>query len=67
MRERIAKLIGDGLEAKIVLGTFHSVCRRYLVSYGHLIGIDKDFGIADSADSLGIIKVSTTYKDIRFE
>ena len=56
MRERLAKLIGNGTEAKLVLGTFHSVCRRYLVSYGHLIGIPKDFGIADSSDTLSIIK-----------
>ncbi|KAL8778247.1 MAG: hypothetical protein Q9213_007499 [Squamulea squamosa] len=56
MKERLAKLIGNGMEAKLVLGTFHSVCRRYLVSYGHLIGIRKGFGIADSSDSLSIIK-----------
>ncbi|KAL9628199.1 MAG: hypothetical protein Q9204_006042, partial [Flavoplaca sp. TL-2023a] len=56
MKERLAKLIGNGTEAKLVLGTFHSVCRRYLVSYGHLIGIPKEFGIADSSDSLSIIK-----------
>ncbi|KAH0561968.1 hypothetical protein GP486_003331 [Trichoglossum hirsutum] len=56
MKERIGRLIGDGLEAKLVLGTFHSIARRYLVRYGHLIGIDRGFGIADSADSLGIIK-----------
>lgn len=56
MKERLAKLVGNGVEAKIVLGTFHSVCRRYLVSYGHLIGLARDFGIADSSDSLSIIK-----------
>ncbi|KAI4235907.1 MAG: hypothetical protein LQ349_002864 [Xanthoria aureola] len=56
MKERLAKLIGNGMEAKLVLGTFHSVCRRYLVSYGHLIGLRKGFGIADSSDSLSIIK-----------
>lgn len=56
MKERLAKLIGNGMEAKLVLGTFHSVCRRYLVSYGHLIGIRKGFGIADSSDSLSIVK-----------
>ena len=56
MKERLGKLIGNGIEAKLVLGTFHSVCRRYLVSYGHLIGIPKDFGIADSSDTLSIIK-----------
>ncbi|KAJ9303322.1 hypothetical protein DTO271D3_1554 [Paecilomyces variotii] len=56
MRERIAKLIGDQLESKLILGTFHSICRRYLMAYGHLIGLQKGFGIADSNDSLAIIK-----------
>ena len=56
MEERIGKLIGNGLESKLILGTFHSIARRYLARYGHLIGIRKDFGIADSADSLAIIK-----------
>ena len=56
MKERIAKLIGNGMEDRLILGTFHSVCRRYLVSYGHLIGIRKGFGIADSSDSSSIIK-----------
>ncbi|KAG8533051.1 uncharacterized protein KY384_001834 [Bacidia gigantensis] len=56
MRERIAKLLGNGVESKLILGTFHSICRRYLVSYGHLIGIRKGFGIADSSDSISIIK-----------
>jgi DNA helicase II / ATP-dependent DNA helicase PcrA len=56
MKERIGKLIGNGLESKLILGTFHSIARRYLARYGHLIGVRKDFGIADSADSLAIIK-----------
>lgn len=56
MRERIARLIGDDVQSKLILGTFHSICRRYLVGYGHLIGLQKGFGIADSGDSLAIIK-----------
>ena len=56
MKERIAKLLGNGIETKLILGTFHSVCRRYLVTYGHLIGIKKGFGIADSSDTISIIK-----------
>ena len=56
MKERISRLIGNGIEARLILGTFHSVCRRYLVSYGHLIGIPKGFGIADSSDSISIIR-----------
>ncbi|KAK5943125.1 ATP-dependent DNA helicase srs2 [Knufia obscura] len=56
MRERLRGLVGGDLESKLILGTFHSICRRYLVTYGHLIGIPNSFGIADSDDSLGIIK-----------
>ena len=56
MKERVAKLLGNGIVSRLVLGTFHSVCRRYLVTYGHLIGISKDFGIADASDTLNIIR-----------
>lgn len=56
MKERIGKLIGNGMESRLILGTFHSISRRYLARYGHLIGIKKDFGIADSSDSAAIIK-----------
>ena len=56
MKERIASLLGIATAGRLILGTFHSVCRRYLVTYGHLIGLDKHFGIADSSDSTAIIK-----------
>lgn len=56
MKERIKAFIGPELESKLVLGTFHSICRRYLNYYGHYIGIAKGFGIADSSDTLAILK-----------
>jgi DNA helicase II / ATP-dependent DNA helicase PcrA len=56
MRERIKNFVGEQLQSKLVLGTFHSVARRYLMFYGHHIGISKNFGIADSSDTLNIIK-----------
>lgn len=56
MRERLRGLIGAELESKLVMGTFHSICRRLLVAYGYLIGIPKGFGIADNSDSNGIVK-----------
>jgi DNA helicase-2/ATP-dependent DNA helicase PcrA len=55
MRERLRGIVGER-ETKLQLGTFHSICRRYLVRYGHLIGIPPNFGIADASDSLSIIK-----------
>ncbi|KAK7544535.1 P-loop containing nucleoside triphosphate hydrolase protein [Phyllosticta citribraziliensis] len=56
MKDRIRGLVGDGTEQKLILGTFHSVARRFLVYYGHHIGIEKGFGIADSSDTLAILK-----------
>lgn len=56
MRERLRGLVGPELESKLVMGTFHSICRRLLVAYGYLIGIPKGFGIADSSDSISIVK-----------
>lgn len=56
MKERISKLVGNGVEGKLVLGTFHSIARRYLVTYGHLLDLQSGWGIADSGDSLGIVK-----------
>ncbi|CUS09818.1 unnamed protein product [Tuber aestivum] len=56
MKERISNLVGNGVEGRLVLGTFHSIARRYLVKYGHLVDIKTGWGIADSGDSLGIIK-----------
>ncbi|CBX94679.1 hypothetical protein IAQ61_009365 [Plenodomus lingam] len=56
MKDRIKGFVGDKLEAKLILGTFHSVARRFLSRYGQEIGIDKNFGIADASDSSAIIK-----------
>lgn len=63
MRERIGKLLGDNVVSTLILGTFHSICRRYLVKYGYLIGLQRGFGIADSSDSLAIIRVWSTMAD----
>lgn len=55
MRHRIGKALGDGRENKMVLGTFHSIARRYLAAYGKHIGLDQKFAIADDGDSRAII------------
>ncbi|CAN8098072.1 unnamed protein product [Discula destructiva] len=55
MRERIGKALGGGRENKMVLGTFHSIARRYLAAYGKHIGLDQKFSIADDGDSRAII------------
>ncbi|KAJ0110146.1 hypothetical protein J7T55_000578 [Diaporthe amygdali] len=55
MRERIGHALGDGRENRMVLGTFHSIARRYLAAYGRHIGLDQKFAIADDGDSRAII------------
>lgn len=55
MQERIGKALGNGREKKIVLGTFHSISRRYLAAYGRKIGLSQKFGIADDGDSRSLI------------
>ncbi|KAI1411022.1 P-loop containing nucleoside triphosphate hydrolase protein [Hypoxylon sp. FL1857] len=56
MKMRIGQALGDGREKKIILGTFHSIARRYLATYGKRIGLDPKFGIADDSDSRAVIK-----------
>ncbi|KAJ5239451.1 hypothetical protein N7468_004070 [Penicillium chermesinum] len=56
MRERLSKLVGERVQSRLILGTFHSICRRYLVKYGYLIGLKKGFGIADSDDTRAILR-----------
>ena len=56
MKERIRNFVGEKLESQLVLGTFHSIARRYLSTYGHHVGVPKHFGIADANDQLAILK-----------
>ncbi|KAL8305559.1 hypothetical protein RB597_003660 [Gaeumannomyces tritici] len=55
MAERIDKALGTEKGKKIVLGTFHSISRRYLAIYGKKIGLDSKFSIADDSDSRAVI------------
>ncbi|TKA23274.1 hypothetical protein B0A50_07331 [Salinomyces thailandicus] len=67
MKERIRGFVGDELAKQLKLGTFHSIALRYLKQYGHHIGLDKDFGIADTNDSKAIIKRIIKQNDLSIE
>lgn len=56
MADRVRGLVGDEVAKQLKLGTFHSIASRYLRQYGQHIGLAKDFGIADAADSRAIVK-----------
>ena len=57
MKQRLSDLVGADVGRRLVLGTFHSIARRYLIKYGHLIGLRPGWGIADAADTKAICQV----------
>ena len=67
MKDRIKRSLGDELGNKFVLGTFHSIARRYLSTYGKLIGLNLKFGIADDGDSRAIIQRICKRHDLGIE
>ncbi|KAK9466548.1 P-loop containing nucleoside triphosphate hydrolase protein [Lipomyces arxii] len=72
MRDRIAAMVGNSVASRLVLGTFHSIARRFLVKYGRIVGMENGFQIADETDALhfiqGVMQLlndETTKKDWR--
>ncbi len=55
MRERSAKLLGEDA-GSLHMGTFHSMCARWLRIDGHAIGLSSDFVIYDDADQVSLVK-----------
>ncbi|KAK4048649.1 ATP-dependent DNA helicase srs2 [Microbotryomycetes sp. JL201] len=64
MRLRLTHLVGAKLVDKLMMGTFHSVCVRYLRKYGKLMGLSNNFVIADREDCLNMIKRAVTATDM---
>ncbi|KAJ6442079.1 DNA helicase, UvrD/REP type [Purpureocillium lavendulum] len=67
MKARIGKALGEDTDKKIVIGTFHSIARRYLAKYGTRVGLDPKFGIADDGDSKAIIQRICKRLDLKIE
>ncbi|KAK5109090.1 hypothetical protein LTR62_007547 [Meristemomyces frigidus] len=67
MKERIRKFVGDECAKQLKLGTFHSIALRYLKQYGVHIGLAKDFGVADTADSKAIVKRIIRQNDLSID
>ncbi|SJX61777.1 related to ATP-dependent DNA helicase [Sporisorium reilianum f. sp. reilianum] len=56
MKMRLVKLIGQQRVDNLVIGTFHSVCARYLRKYGKLISLPNNFTIIDADDAKRMFK-----------
>ena len=55
MRERARNLLGEDAK-ELAMGTFHSMCARWLRIDGKAIGISPDFTVYDDADQLALMK-----------
>jgi DNA helicase-2/ATP-dependent DNA helicase PcrA len=47
MRDRVAQLVPDEVEARTTISTFHAFCTQILRQHGSHLGIEPDFGIYD--------------------
>lgn len=56
MKERVRKLLGNKSQGLPVMGTFHSICAKFLRESGGYIGLGPNFLVVDDDDSLSIIK-----------
>ena len=56
MRERLDKILGVTRASELTLGTFHSICARWLRRDAPEIGLARDFVIFDDDDQQTLIK-----------
>ncbi|CAA7266986.1 unnamed protein product [Cyclocybe aegerita] len=64
MRSRLCKLIGNEKTTMLKLGTFHSICARFLRMYSSAVGLIDNFTICDAEESKKlIISLMKPYKD----
>ncbi|MCX6369240.1 MAG: DNA helicase PcrA [Armatimonadetes bacterium] len=56
MRERLEKLLGEGISKEMWVGTFHSTCARLLRENGGSIGLERDFVVYDDDDQMTLMK-----------
>src|SRR5688572_3508682 len=56
MKERLDTLLGAGRAASLTVGTFHSICTRFLRRDIVHLGRERDFTIYDSDDQLRLMK-----------
>ncbi len=58
MRERLNRMVGVDKTSDLRLGTFHSLCARFLRREAPQVGVDRDFTIYDADDQLTAVKAA---------
>jgi DNA helicase-2/ATP-dependent DNA helicase PcrA len=56
MRERVRDMVRDGLGRKVVLGTFHAFCVRFLREFAGHVGYKSNFVIYSQSEQTSLMK-----------
>ncbi|HET7375451.1 MAG TPA: 3'-5' exonuclease, partial [Anaerolineae bacterium] len=56
MRERLEKILSPARASELTLGTFHSICARWLRRDAPEIGLSREFVIYDQDDQTSVVK-----------
>jgi len=64
MKDRIGRLMGEGVEGLPWLGTFHSVSVKILRNHAELAGLKSNFTILDTDDQIRLLKQLLAAEDI---
>lgn len=51
MRERLTKLLGKTRVSQLKMGTFHSLCARFLRKYAKLVDVPENFTVCDASET----------------
>ena len=63
MRQRVVAHLDDAAN-DLVLGTFHSICARFLRIDGERIGLPRAFNIYDDADQMALMKRACEWANV---
>jgi DNA helicase II / ATP-dependent DNA helicase PcrA len=63
MRQRVVAHLAEAAN-DLVLGTFHSICARFLRIDGERIGLPRSFNIYDDADQVALIKRACEWANV---
>ena len=63
MKNRVESILKHPVEGMFI-GTFHSICLRFLRKHAEFVGLKSDFTILDKDDQLRLVKQVISLKDL---
>lgn len=63
MRSRLTNILGKKHTTALQMGTFHSICVRYLRLHSSVVGLDDNFTICDAEERY---RLATEFESTKF-